>query len=358
MIFLTGFPGFLASALVPPLLARTDAPIVCLVQPRFQALAAERAAVLTQAAGVPAGRLHLVPGDVAQPGLGLAEAPWQHAVRAVYHLAAVYDLGVSAARAEAVNVRGTEHALRFAAGCPRLERFHYVSTCYVSGRYDGVFSEADLDVGQRFNNAYEETKFRAEVAVQAALRAGLPATIYRPAIVVGDSRTGATQKYDGPYYVIRWMLRWGRVAPVPVAPHAGRYLVNVVPRDFVVAALAYLSARPDGAGQVYHLCDPKPLTVPAMLDVLERATGTRTLRVPISPNAAGRLLAALPPLRRVVAIEPQAFRYFTHPTRYACEATQRALAGSGIACPPFADYADRLVAFVRAHPEVTAAAMA
>ena len=358
MTFLTGFPGFLASALVPHLLRRSPSPVVCLVQPRYAALAARRARALTREMGVAEARLVLVEGDLRKPHFGLADAArWQQGTTAFYHFAAAYDLGVGRALAEEVNVRGTEHALLFARACPPLDAFHYVSTCYVSGRYDGTFSETDLDVGQDFNNAYEETKFRAEVAVQQAMQQGLPATIYRPAIVVGDSATGETQKYDGPYYVIRWMLRWGRWAPVPIAPGAGRYTVNVVPRDFVVAALAHLSGRPEGVGKVYQLCDPDPLTVPALLDVLEKATGVGVVRVPVSPGVLAGVLPRVPPLQRAVGIEPQAFRYFTHPTRYTCAHTLADLDGTGIACPPFSQYASRLVDFVRAHPDIGAAAM-
>ncbi len=358
LIFLTGFPGFLASSLVPHLLRRRDMPIVCLVQARFQGLATERAAALTQAAGVPAGRIRLVAGDVRAADLGLSGADWQRDVREIYHLAAVYDLGVEKGLAEAVNVAGTAHVLRFAQGCPALERFHYVSTCYVSGQHTGVFAEADLDVGQRFHNAYEETKFRAEVAVQQAMRTGLPATIYRPAIVVGDSKTGETQKYDGPYYIIRWLLRWGRVAPVPIAPNAERYSVNVVPRDFVVDALAHLSGLPESKGRVYQLCDPAPLSVPQMIATLEKATGTHIVRVPVSPTLVGDLLARVRVLEKLVEIEPEAFRYFVHPAHYTCANTLRDLEGSGIACPPFNAYVQALVDFVRAHPDVSAAAMA
>ncbi len=357
MLFVTGFPGFLASSLMPALLARTDDPIVCLVQPRYRALAEARAAALAKASGMPAARIRLVEGDLTVPDLGLRGDRFEHRVREVYHFAAVYDLGVGAALAEAVNVRGTAHVLAFAQACPRLEKLHYVSTCYVSGRYEGVFTEADLDVGQTFNNHYEESKFRAEVNVQAAMKNGLPATIYRPSIVVGDSRTGATQKFDGPYYVIRWLLRWGRLAPVPMSPDAARRTVNLVPRDYVTDAMAYLSRAAGATGRVYHLCDPAPLTAKALLAVLADATRVRVLPVPVPLRPLTRLLERIPLLDRAVGIEPQAFPYFDHPARYGCAQTLAALEGSRLACPPFAAYAHRLVEFVRAHPDISPAAM-
>jgi thioester reductase-like protein len=238
-----------------------------------------------------------------------------------------------------------------------VERFHYVSTCYVSGRYDGLFTEADLIKGQNFNNHYEETKYLAEVEVQQRMQQGLPATIYRPSIVVGDSATGATQKYDGPYYLIRWILRSPAIALVPVPRHSTRYQFNVVPRNFVVPAIAYLSGLPASAGQVYHLADPQPPTIAELLQLIERATRKRLLRVPFSLGPLGRALERLPSLERWMEIEPQAFPYFSHPTRYASENTQRDLAGSGIACPPLASYIDQLVIYVRHHPDVPSSAM-
>ena len=93
-----------------------------------------------------------------------------------------------------VNVEGTRNVLDAITRCRGLERLHYFSTCYVSGRYAGPFGEDDLEVGAPFNNYYEETKHDAEAEVRRRMAAGLPATIYRPSIVVGDSRTGETQK--------------------------------------------------------------------------------------------------------------------------------------------------------------------
>src|SRR5690606_11041620 len=128
------------------------------------------------------------------------------------HLAAVYDLEVVRELGMRVNVDGTRHVVAFCQACPDLERLQYVSTCYVSGRWPGIFRETDLIKGQRFNNFYEETKYLAEVIVAEAMQDGMPATIYRPSVVGGASATGATQKYDGPYFILRWLLKQGRIA--------------------------------------------------------------------------------------------------------------------------------------------------
>lgn len=359
MIFLTGFPGFLGTALLPRLLDRhPDTTAVCLVQPRFHDLARARVAELAASHPTLDGRIRLVEGDITVPGLGLGDLDHEMTSRVeeVYHLAAVYDLSVERELAMRVNVDGTSNMLAFAERCPRLRRFQYVSTCYVSGAYDGVFHERDLAVGQHFHNHYEETKYLAEVEVRSRMDAGLPGSIYRPAIVVGDSRTGETQKYDGPYFAIRLLLRQPRVAVLPVVGDVRRYEFNVVPRDFVVNAIAHLSGSPASVGQTYNLADPRPLTVDALFREIARATGRKVIRARV-PLGVARWSLRLPVGQRLVQVPADALDYQVHPTRYDTAAATRDLAGSGVACPPFPSYVDRLVAFTRANPSLGAAAM-
>lgn len=360
-VFLTGFPGFLGSELLPRVLARSaDASAVCLIQTKFADLARGRLAELTAAHPEIDGRVRLVEGDITRPDLGLpAEGADLKGVTAeIYHLAAVYDLSVPRAVGMKVNVEGTRYMLDFAADCPRLRRFHYVSTCYVSGRHPGRFTEDDLIVGQKFNNYYEETKYLAEVEVQERMAEGLAATIYRPAIVVGDSRTGATQKYDGPYYIIRWILRQPALAMVPVVGDPKATRVNLVPRDFVIGAIAQLSGLDRSAGRVYQLADPAPLTVDELLIEIGRATGRTLLRMPLPLGLAKGALDYAPFVYRLLQIPATAVDYFVHPTEYTCEHTRADLAGSGLEAPPIRSYIDRMVAFAQAHPEIGSAAMA
>ncbi|AEN06148.1 SDR family oxidoreductase [Halolamina sp.] len=352
-VFLTGFPGFLGAALLERLVSRTEG-VHCLVQPQYREAAEGRAAELTSEDRE--SDIQLYEGDITEQGLGLtaANAAQLHdAMGEVFHLAAVYDLGVSRAVGEAVNVDGTANVLEFAAASD-VERFHYVSTCYVSGRYDGVFTEADLDVGQSFNNHYEASKFEAERLVQARMDDGFPGIVYRPAIVVGDSETSETEKYDGPYYVLRWLQRCPGVAPLPWFPNAASTELNVIPRDFVVDAIDYLSQHGD-PGAVYQLCDPNPPTISKLTRLFAAATRTRVLPVPSTAGLAKRLLGTAP-VRSLTGIPLETLDYFTLPTRYANPQTRRALADSGISCPPFASYVDALVAYARTH-EARAGAM-
>ena len=195
----------------------------------------------------------------------------------------------------------------------------------MSGTATGVFRETDLDVGQSFKNHYEETKFRSEVEVA---RSGLPTTIYRPGIVVGDSRTGETAKFDGPYFTLSAIEK----APSPgFFPRigSGRHPVNIVPVDFVVEAMARLGALTASRGRTYHLTDPAPLSTLEVSRVLARALGKRLAFVPVSKGVARALLSP-GPIRRYFGLPLATLDYFDHPCTYdSTQATSElALLGS------------------------------
>jgi thioester reductase-like protein len=358
-ILFTGFPGFLGSELLPRALARRpEARALCVVQPKFLDLARGRVAELNAADPSLTGRIALARGDITVPGFGLALDAIAADIVEIHHLAAVYDLAVRRDLAMKVNVEGTRNVIAAARMAGSLERLHYVSTCYVSGRYAGVFRESDLEMGQTFNNYYEETKYLAEVEVQRAMREGLPATIYRPAIVVGDSSTGATQKFDGPYFVIQWLMRQPRVAVMPVIGRPKKYVLNVVPRDFAVRAIDHLSSLGESRGKVYHLADPAPLDIDSLLVELGRASGRRMMRIPLPRGFAKWAIDYLPGVHALMKIPSESIDYFVHPARYDTSEADRDLAGSGIEVPRFAGYLPNLIRFWSAHREIGAAAMA
>ena len=352
-IFFTGFPGFLGSELLPRVVLRTGHDALCLIQPKFRALAEERAAQLVKTHPALENRIHFVEGDLTAPLDHVDAAD----VREIYHLAAVYDLSVPREAGFRVNVTGTQRVLDLAERARDFHRLHYVSTCYVSGRHEGVFTEEQLQAGQEFNNFYEETKHLAEAEVRARMDR-VPATIYRPAVVVGDSATGATQKFDGPYYVIQWLLRQPRVSLLPVVGRPSRYTFNVVPRDFVIQAITYLSGLTTNAGRTYALADPAPLTVDETIDVIATATGRTVVRVPLTKGIAKGALQHVPGMYRLLRIPSAAVDYFVHPTTYDTRNATADLAPAGIVPPPLRTYVANMIDFARAHPEISAAAMA
>jgi len=344
-ILFTGFPGFLGLRLIPRLLeAKPHARIECLVQEKFLEVAREGVATIERAHALAKGRLALVIGDITRKHLALEEEAAQALRREMtecYHLAAVYDLAVKADLAHRINVLGTRHVLELLGDAKRFERLHYVSTAFVSGTTRGVYRETDLDVGQGFKNHYERTKFEAEVEVA---RSGLPKTIYRPGIVVGDSRTGETGKFDGPYFILRFMER----LPSPgifALPGGGKGTANVVPVDFVIEALARLSASPTSVGKTYHLTDPDPLSPAAIARLFAGALGKSFLFVPV-PMAVAK--AAFWPIHGLIGMPLQALDYFSDPVRHDATVAIRDLGALGLSCPHLADYTPALVAFYRA----------
>jgi len=342
----TGFPGFIGARLLPRLLElRPDSVFRLLVQPKFEGAARESVAEIERDHPSARGRLSLLLGDITEERLGLsvgAVRTLQAELTGAYHLAAVYDLAVTREAGMKVNVAGTRNVLDVLAGCSALERLHYVSTVYVSGTAVGVYRESDLDVGQSFKNFYEETKFVAEKLV---VECGVPQVTYRPAIVVGDSRTGETAKFDGPYFVLSAMERM----PSPgvfLKVGSGRHTVNLVPVDFVVEALARLSTADAAPGRCYHLTDPKPLAVIEVAELFARALGKRFIYAPV-PLAAARLLFDPAAVQRFFGMPKQSLDYFDHPCTYDSTQATAALAGLGVSCPRFADYVQRLVGFYR-----------
>ncbi len=351
VIFFTGFPGFLGSKLLPGVLKRhPEARAVCLIQSKFASLASRRRDELIAAEPELEGRIELLEGDITVPRLGLAH--WSELTAStveIFHLAAVYDLSVSRAVGMKVNVEGTRNVLDFASECSQLERFQYVSTCYVSGRHCGIFRESDLDKGQQFNNFYEETKFLAEVDVQAHRKNGLPTTIYRPSIVVGDSRTGATQKYDGPYYTTQWLMRQPSfLALMPSVGDPSRVRINLVPSDYVVGAIEELAGLEVSRGKVYQLCDPEPLTGEELLTECARSTGRNVVRISVPLKLGKWLMRSFPLLYSIVRIPADVMDYFVHPTHYT---NDHAIADINLEVPRVRDYFPRLIDFQRRHPE-------
>ena len=356
-VLFTGFPGFIGARLIPRLLELApDTTFVCLVQEKFVGVA--RDAVEKMAADHPhtKDRLELVVGDITAPGRGRAhaEADALHKrLTGCYHLAAVYDLAVRRELAMRINVEGTRNVLDFLEESPKLERFDYVSTAYVSGTAVGVFRETDLDVGQRFKNHYEETKFLAEVAVKER---SLPTTVFRPGIVVGDSKTGVTAKFDGPYFSLNAM----RHLPSPgvfMKVGSGNATVNLVPVDFVLEAIARLSTWKGAVGKTYHLTDPVPLSAFEIEELFAKALGKSFVYVPV-PLPIAKLLFSPPPVEKLFDMPSQTLDYFDHACRFDCAVATADLARFGVSCPPFVEYSQRLIRFYLEHVgEITRGAM-
>ncbi len=364
MIFLTGFPGFLGKEILPRLLERNlKEKAVCLVQERFidQANEVVDELVIRYPNIKLKERVEIISGDITDAKLGLGKEYniYTKKITEVYHFAAVYDLDVGRDFAYKVNVDGTQHILDFCVACSKLKRHHYVSTCYVSGKYEGVFREDHLEEGQEFNNFYEETKYLAEVLVKKAMKAGMPTTIYRPAIVTGDSKTGRTQKYDGPYFMLKWMMRYPVIGVFPTLGDGKNNTMNIVPRDFIIDAINALSGMKKSIGKTYNLADPNPLTLSEIGDEMGKAVKRLTIKLPLPINAeqAVWVMKKIPFIPEFMGVPTKSIAYFAHPTHYDTTNASKDLSEVGIRCPRYNDYLDNIVRFLKDHPDISSKAM-
>jgi len=350
-IFLTGFPGFIAGRLVERL-AREGARLLLLVQPSFVERARQDIARISERTGAPLEGFRVMEGDITREGLGLSAADLAEARSegtAVFHLAAVYDLAVRREVGLRVNVEGTRNVNRFALSLPQLTRYHYVSTCYVAGRRTGLILETELRHEAGFRNYYEETKYLAEVEVEA-LKSELPVTIHRPSVVCGDSRTGETAKYDGVYYLINYLRIFPRALSLANIGNP-EVRLNVVPVDFVVEAMAALAADDAAAGETVQLADPAPLTTEELFDIISRNLAGRESLLTI-PAPVVRTTLNLPLNERVTGLPRVGVPYFFLKQTYDTARSSALLEPHGVRCPRFPDYVPALLDFVERHPKL------
>lgn len=348
-IFVTGFPGFIASRLVERL-ASTETQFFLLVQPQFVEQAMDEIESISDITDTPLENYVIVEGDITRPQLGIEPDDYEtiiYETTDIYHLAAAYDLAVAKDIAFSVNLEGTKNVNDFARSVKELRRYNYVSTCYVAGKREGIILESELEHNAGFRNYYEETKYLAEMEVER-LNSELPVTIHRPSVVVGDSKTGETAKYDGIYYLIKYLMK---------APSVLRLLnvgnkdvrLNLVPVDFVVEGIAALARDPKAVGKTVALADPDPLTTEELFDVIaEDLTGRKSefhppiklanwfLNTPISPPITGLPHSGVP--------------YFFISQLYDTAVATELLNKHGVACPRFPDYVEHLLDFVEENP--------
>jgi thioester reductase-like protein/NADP-dependent 3-hydroxy acid dehydrogenase YdfG len=337
----TGGTGFIGRRAVSRLLdARPDAEVWVLVRRsslgRFEQLAGqwgERAKPLV--------------GDLIEPDLGLTDEAIAELgdVKHVVHCAAIYDITAAEPEQRAANVDGTRAVIELA--CRLDATLHHVSSIAVAGDFHGEYTESDFDVGQRLPTPYHQTKFEAELLVRST--PGLRYRIYRPAVVVGDSRTGEMDKVDGPYYffgVLAKLAVLPRLTPI-MLPDTGR--TNIVPVDYVVDAVVALLHTDGRDGQTFHLTAPKTIGLrgiyrgvaataglPPLRGSLPRSVATPLLKVRGRPKVWRNMVATQ------LGIPGEVLDVVDLAPTFTSDQTQHALHGTGIAVPEFGSYAPAL----------------
>jgi NAD(P)-dependent dehydrogenase (short-subunit alcohol dehydrogenase family) len=341
--FVTGGTGFIGRHLIERLLAR-EGEIYALVREESVDKLVERWGATS--------RVHPVIGDLAKPRLGVSEEIGK--IDHFFHLAAIYDMAADEERNRVANVEGTRHAVELAnaieAGC-----FHHTSSIAVAGLHKGLFREDMFDEGQKLDHPYHRTKFEAEKIVRTHTTG--PWRVYRPAIVVGNSQTGEMDKIDGPYYFFTAIKKARHYLPgwFPlIGPEFG--YTNIVPVDFVAAAMDHIAHQPGLDGQAFHLCSPKRQRSGDVLNAFAAAAHAPQLTMRIDarilkalPKGTISMLMQLPAARGVrkailadFGIPDEVLEYVALSAEFDTRDSERALDGSGISVPPLEAYATKL----------------
>ncbi|RYF15919.1 MAG: SDR family oxidoreductase [Comamonadaceae bacterium] len=351
--FVTGATGFIGKRLVGKLLQRKGAVVHFLIREE----SADKVPGLRETWGVTAARAIPVFGDLTQKKLGVSADDLKKLKGQVdhfFHLAAVYDLAADEESQVQVNVEGTRHTLEFAAAIGG-GHFHHVSSIAAAGLYEGVFREDMFEEAENIEHPYFMTKHESEKIVRG--ETALPWTVYRPALVVGDSRTGEMDKIDGPYYFFKLIQRMRQLLP-PWMPAIGLEggRINIVPVDYVVDALDHIAHQGAVAGRCFHLVDPVGYRVGDVLDIFSRAAHAPRMNLFINaallgfiPRGVKKGLLAIAPIRRVrnavmkdLGLPGDILEFVNYPTRFDSREARAMLKDSGIECPNLREYAWRL----------------
>jgi NAD(P)-dependent dehydrogenase (short-subunit alcohol dehydrogenase family) len=350
--FVTGATGFVGRFLVGRLLKRKGT-IHVLVRKGSE----KKLDAIAEKMGWDRKRIVVVSGDLSKPRLGVSAAQVKllsGKVQHFFHLAAIYDLSADAESQKIANVEGTRHAIELAtaikAGC-----FHHTSSIAAAGLYPGVFREDMFEEAEGLGDPYFRTKHDSEGLVRTECR--IPYRIYRPGAVIGHSETGEIDKIDGPYYLFTLIKKLRQTLPqwMPTLGVEGGRL-NIVPVDYVVAAMDHIAHKRGLDGHCFHLVDPNPQRIGEMLNVFCRAAHApeMTMRLDarmlaVVPAAVRGALLNLPPVKRFgdmvlkdLRLPPSTLKLLTYPTRFDSRETERALKGSKITVPELEDYAWRL----------------
>jgi len=350
-VLITGATGFVGMELLARYLERSDRSVIAPVRAADDRAAADRLErVLRELFGVTAGsygeRVEAVAADLTAPGLGLPQGRLVEIAERVDHIihsAASVSFSLPIDEARAINVDGTRRMLELAELARErggLERYCHVSTAYVSGTHAGRFREDELDVGQEFRNTYEQSKFEAEQLVRA--HGGLPTTILRPSIVVGDRRSGWTAAFNVLYWPLRAFAR-GLYAAVPAIPSAP---VDVVSIDYVADAIYDLSTGPAGVGETYHLTAGAHASSIAELAELASRYFDRPPPKVLAPAEFASFAETATGVRRSALEESQVlFPYFAIRTVFDDARARARLEPAGIRVSPLPDYLERLLDF-------------
>lgn len=293
-------------------------------------------------------KITIYSGDVTYLDLGLSGDEHTYLcnkVTHILHLAAAWDMGVPKDYCEEIDVHGTRNVLDFAEDCKKLVRFGHFSTIHVSGDRNGIIQEDEFDLGQKFKNHQEETRYKSERLVRRHMDKGLPVTIFRLGNVVGDSSNGEILKFEGPYIFAKLLLTTDKTLPF-FLPGPCEGLANLVPVDFVAAACIYIFNQEESKGKTYHITDPYPLATRTIFDAVCNYIGRTTPTYGV-PKKLYKAVFLIPGMEAFAGVPKHLFEYFNHKAIHNCSNTLEILNKTDISCPRFDTYLPVSVEFSR-----------
>jgi thioester reductase-like protein len=267
VVFLTGATGLVGSYLLKILL-KNGHKVFVLARPKGDKNAKQRIAYVLnfwdkEVFSSFRKNLVVVEGDIAEKNFGLMpkELTRLYAeVEQIYHCAAVTDLNWPLNKIRKINVAGTKNILDFALKCPRLIKVNHISTAYVCGDYGGVFAEGDLDVGQKFNSTYEQSKFEAEKLVKKYRRKMLWIDIFRLPLVIGESKTGKIITFKNIYQFLS-ICKHNLFVALPIK----NFVTNMIPVDMCSNAIAFIARESTRRNNTYHVFSNSAMFVEKIL---------------------------------------------------------------------------------------------
>lgn len=355
----TGATGAIGSALIPVLLKDAGTRVRLLLRAKSAVDLTERLETLFRFWNVGLEnqafrqRVVVLRGDVTEPRLGLSDVAYSELCADcthIIHAAGIVRMNLPIVDARRSAVGSARNIVQLARACPRLQKVEFVSTVGVGGRLS-IVPETWLTESRAFHNTYEQAKAEAEEYIRGEVEHGLPLTVHRPSMVVGDSQTGRVIHFQIFYHLCEFLS--GR-RTLGLFPRLGTAQLDTLPVDFAARAIAWSSSRADLAGRVLHLC-AGPEQATGLTDLQKRVRerfAAHGLKVPpcisLPPQVFTGLLSVMTRFmhaetRRAAATLPVFLDYLDSNQRFENVETRRLLESVGIALPNWTSYVDTVM---------------
>lgn len=358
--FVTGATGAIGSALVPILLEDANTCVRLLLRANSDGELAQRLEALFTFWQIDANnrwqreRIRAFRGDTTVARFGLDESTYSALCAEcthIVHSAGNVRMNLPIERARLSSIGSAQQIITLANACPHLEKVEFVSTVGVAGRTDGAVPEAWIRTPRQFHNTYEQAKAEAEDVIRAELERGLPLTVHRPSMVVGDTVNGRIIHFQVFYHLCEFLS--GR-RTLGLSPDFGAAKLDTVPADYVARIVGWSSTAPASVGRILHSCSGPDLALPLkpLRDSVRRIFRAGGRRLPpivtLSPRVFRSLLTGVSVFmpadaKRAIKTLPIFLDYLATDQSFANHQTQALLSSAGLGVPEPDRYLDKVL---------------